>query len=329
MKRWARATTAVAAIALAASCSGNADDATGETDGAAPGFPLVITDAAGKEHTFDAPPRIGCIWFGCIESMADMGIAPAAHSAPEQFHNAFNFPAGPSEHQVEDSSSAEQWAMAEVDVLITRVPESPEDAALEQAAPVFYLHHPSYGDSTETGIDAYYENMRIMGELTGEPDAAQEAIDRYEATVAALEQAAPEGAADTTVAPIFGGSEGYYLSGSENPFCDVLASNELGRCVDAETGEMNGEAFLALQPDWIAFMTDFGNEPTRDDPVWGRLDAVRDGNVYAAQTRIYCCSLRGLTHALQEYGHTVWGEEAGIPAPGKLDDFDPATDAIR
>ena len=37
-------------------------------------FPLTITDATGQEFTFDAPPKIGCYWYGCFEALADLGV---------------------------------------------------------------------------------------------------------------------------------------------------------------------------------------------------------------------------------------------------------------
>lgn len=328
---------AVAALLLLTACGGtSSSDETspagasgqGEADAAAAGaFPLEITDAAGQTHTFDGPPAIGCYWYGCIEMLADLGVAQQATiAAQEELDQVFYHPADPPVHVLTDGENPEEWARAEVDVILTRVPEDPGNDALEQAAPVFYLHHPSYGESGVEGVEAYYENMRLIGRLVGAPEAAEEAIDRYESFVAAVQDAAPPGAAEVTVAPLFATDDGTYsVSGTENPFCDVLAEEELGRCVDAPTGEISPEAFLALDPDWIPYMVfDDMTTTERDDPVWGRLRAVQADQVYPAGHRIYCCSLRGLTHALQQYAHHVYGEEGGIPDPGPLEEFDPA-----
>lgn len=296
--------------------------------------PITVVDAAEQEITFEDPPKVGCAWAGCVGIMADLGVTPHADGYWEigEPTNPFEYPDGLPEHLLEDASNPEEWAKAEVDVIVRRGPADPEHKALEQAAPVLYLHHPTYADSSASGLDAYIENLEIMGDMLGKPEAATEAVQRFDETVRALQEAAPEGAADTRFAPIFGNfTDGYRVSGTENPFCVALSTYDFGTCVDAETGEMNAEAFLDLEPDWIGVIVfdDEEDYTDRDDPVWDRLEAVKNDHVYAASSRIYCCTLRGLTHALQEYAYQVWGEEGGIPSPGPLEEFNPATDAIR
>lgn len=327
-----RLVAALGALAALAGCAtgGPAREATGGA--AAPGFPLTITDAAGREHTFDAPPRIGCLWFGCTEIMADLGVP--AHAGSEvaiEDDGPFYYPAGPPAEFVTDFTDPEDWARTGVEVIMHRVPETPENDALEQAAPVFYLHHPSYGESSETGVAAYRANLEILGRLTGRTEQAQAALARFDGVLDGLRAAAPPGAAGTTVAPMFSSDDGTYsVTGRENPFCVTLAENGLGQCVDTgDDAEVNAEAFLALDPDWIAYQV-FADESWtgRVDPVWSRLTAVAQQQVYDAGNRIYCCSLRGLEHALQEYAHHVFGPEAGIPAPGPVADFDPAASPL-
>jgi ABC-type Fe3+-hydroxamate transport system substrate-binding protein len=336
-----RAVGAAAVALLLSACGGTSSGEEVSAGGAGErgntafaGFPLEITDAAGQTHTFDEPPAIGCYWYGCIEMLADLGVPQQATiAAEEELDQAFYHPADPPVHVLTDGENPEEWARAEVDVILTRVPEDPGNDALEQAAPVFYLHHPSYGDSGVEGVDAYYENMRLIGQLAGDPDGAEEAIERYESFVAAVKEAAPDDAADLTVAPLFASDDGSYnVSGTENPFCDVLADEDLGTCVDVRTGEVNPEAFLALDPDWIPYMVFADDSETwadRDDAVWGRLRAVQEEQIYDAGHRIYCCSLRGLTHSLQQYAHHVFGEEGGIPDPGPLPDFNPVARPLQ
>lgn len=290
------------------------------------GFPLTITDAAGQEFTFDSPPRIGCLWSGCYEDMADLGVVPHAVSgSDESFASTMGFPVGPPQHRIADPFDPEDWARAEVDMIVHRLPERPDDEALTQAAPVFYLHAPGWSDSAFAGVEAHAENLRILERLTGAQGAADAAIARFDRYVAALRAAAPPGAADTTVAPLFSSEDGTYsLANTRNPYCTTLVDAGLGRCLDAAGQELNAEAFLAMDPDWIAYMV-FADEShtERTDPVWGQLPAVQQGRVYDAGYGGYCCSLRFVEHALQEYGHHVFGAAGGIPDPGPLFEFDP------
>lgn len=287
-------------------------------------FPLTITDAAGVEYTFDSPPKIGCWWAGCMEILADLGVSPHASAyTDENKDSAFFYPAGVPAQQIADTSSPEAWAAAEVDVIIMRVPPDPSQDLVKEAAPVFYLHHPSYGESSQTGYAAFVENLRIMAQLLDNPEAAEIAIARFETVMDNLSAIATEETAARSVSVLFNG-EGYSMIGTENPFCDALVQTGLGHCTgDAKDNyEVNAEEFLSLDPDWIVYQ--IGPSYTeRTDPVWSQLTAVKEGQVYDAQGhRYYCCSLRGLIHGLQEFAHhTV--PEANIPAPGFWLDFDP------
>jgi ABC-type Fe3+-hydroxamate transport system substrate-binding protein len=290
-------------------------------------FPLTVTDAIGQEFTFDAPPKIGCLWYGCYEALADLGIPPAAGLLPEvELASIFYAPAGPPTHLVADDSNPENWAATGIDLLMTRVPDSADLDAMRQAAPIFFLHHPSYGESDQQGYAAYIENLRILGQLTGQPAAAENAIARFETTLAPLKSLATPETAELRVAVLFSG-EGYGGLAPSSPFCAVLAEVGLGRCVEAAEGaawlELNAEQFLALDPDWIVYLGFGVSHTERTDPVWSQLTAVKEGRVFdAVGHRYYCCSARGLIHSLQDYVSHIL-PEAGIPAPGPVEAFDP------
>lgn len=285
------------------------------------GFPVTFTDAAGVEHTFETAPKIGCLWSGCTELFADLNVQPYAAWEGD---SVFEFPAGPAMHVVEDDSNPELWAAVDIDVIITRVPFHTWSEQLADVASIVHLHHPSYGESSQTGYGAYVENLKIFGQLTGENDAAEAAIARFDAMVANLKELATDETAKIEVAAIWSSDETneYWSIGTVNPFCVLIAEIGIGKCApneDIGEVEMNAEAFLALDPEWILYMN--GGSENRDDPVWNRLSAVQNGQVIDAGDRVYCCSTRGLIHAFQQYTHFVIDET--VPAPGNLDDFDP------
>ncbi len=290
-------------------------------------FPLTITDAAGIEHTFATQPNLGCLWYGCTEIMAELGLPMhASIISAEEAQSAFYAPVGAPTHLLEDWQNPELWAAAEVDVIITRVPASPDDDALKAAAPIFYLHHPSYGASAQTGYQAYLENIRLLAQLSGNPAAADTAIARFETMKEKLKALATEETANQTVAILFSG-EGFGGLSVDNPFCALLAEVGLGQCPLAAEGEawldLNAEQFLALDPDWIVYQV-FGEEShaDREDPVWGELTAVKEGRVFdTVSNRYYCCSTRGLIHAFQDFVSNVL-PAADIPNPGPQLEFD-------
>ncbi|MBI1298527.1 ABC transporter substrate-binding protein [bacterium] len=287
-------------------------------------FPLTITDAAGQEFIFDAPPKIGCYWYGCYEALADLGVPVYAGSlAPEELESVFYMPVGPPINLITDDTNPESWAAADIDLFMTRVPDDAYYDAMRQVAPFFFLHHPSYGESDQQGYRSYLENLRILGLLTGQPEAADAAIARFETAMTNLKALSTPELAATTVAMLFEG-EGYGITPPDNPFCVALAEVGLGQCVGEgiESWEINAEEFLAQNPDWIGYQTWGGSYQDRTDPVWSQLTAVKEGRVFDAGHRYYCCSARGLIHSFQEYvSHVI--PEAGIPVPGPVETFDP------
>ncbi len=291
-------------------------------------FPLTITDALGQEFTFETQPKLACDWYGCYETMADLGVVlHAAAMKLAMTEQPFYSPVGPPDHLIEDLSNPELWAATEMDVFLSRVPDDPYYDVFRQMVPVFFLHHPSYGVSSETGYQAYIANARLLGQLSGQPEAAEAAIAQFETMLANLRALSTQELAAQTVG-ILWSEEVYSGLATNNPFCVLLADVGLGRCMGESTGrfvEYNAEEVLALNPDLIIYMLEGGPSHTeRTDPVWGELTAVKEGRVYdVIGTRYTCCSMRGLIHSFQEYVSHVL-PEAGIPAPGPVETFDPS-----
>ena len=294
-----------------------------ETAASIEGFPITLTDATGQSFTFDRPQKLGCYWYGCIEAFADLGIPVYAVAlSPDEITSKFYSPAGAPTHLLTDDSNPEQWAAAEIDLFLTRVPPSDGMEPFKAVAPIFYLHHPSYGESPVKGYQAYIEDLKLIGQLTGQNEAAQAAIARFTNTLANLKTLSTPETAAQTVGII--SSDSYNAVGPENPFCVALAEVRLGKCIGsgAKSVEYNAEAFLEINPDWIVHQKFDTGYADRKDPVWAQLKAVKAGHVYDAGTRYYCCSTRGLILSLQEFAsHAL--PDAGIPAPGPQLDFDP------
>ncbi len=305
-----------------------------------PEYPLTITDGGGHEITIDAPfTKVGCLYSGCEEAMADLGLLPNAILSGET-PGAFLRPVGTAPFEIKDEVSAEEWAKSGSDVIVDLAGPIGEDdkRALKSVAPVVFMNAPYQvwnPDRVVPGVQAWKEDLWMMGQLTGNTVAAKAAIDRFDQFMAGLQKLAPPDAADTVVANLSVEADGVYsLTDPDSPFCDALKSYELGQCLridgwDADTWEVNAEAFLAADPEWIAYTvySDKDSYTDRKDPVWQRLTAVQEGRVFDF-SRTNCCGLRMLEHSLQDYAFHVWGPDSGVPDPGPENDFDPTKSPV-
>lgn len=296
-------------------------------------FPLTITDALGTEFTFDGPVSFGCVWTGCSEVHADLGIREGAASvsfaADGDTSSPFLYPVGPPEYIVADYLNVEDWAGADIDAVVSRVPQNPGiEAAAGGLLPTFYLHAPSYAESSVAGFDAYRENIWLFGQLLGEPQAAADTLANYDAMMVNLSAMSTPELASRTVSVIRNGEE-YQPYTEDTPFCDVIQATGLGTCVIVgETAEMNAEAYLAIDPDWIVYYSGAVAASDRSDPVWPELSAVQNNQVVESVDASYhCCGARSLLLALQEFVHATV-PDSGIEAPGPGLEFVPAASPL-
>jgi len=339
LRRMAAVAATLLAGTMMAACSSSDDSSKsgGSTGSGTVSFPLTVTDASGQKLTLDKKPtKIGCYWTGCDEVLASLGVVPyASPNVADTTRGSLIYPNGEPTQDISKlggEDNAESWAKAGVDLIVTRGPASPEMKAFEQVAPVLYLYAPGLDDSAKlSGLDAYKKDVEIMGQVTGKVSEATAAVKGFDTFMTKLASKAPATAANTTVAPIFQTDDGsYQLLAPTAPFCVALSEYKLGKCAEssarnASTWVINGEAFLALNPDWIPYMGGQDNSPLdwkrRNDAIWNKLTAVKDKHVYNATSRIFCCSLRTLAPTLQEYAYNVWGPNAGIANPGKINDY--------
>ncbi|MEM9467937.1 MAG: ABC transporter substrate-binding protein [Actinomycetota bacterium] len=296
-------------------------------------FPLTVTDAVGREVTVDRPARIGCYWTGCTEILASLGVVPAAAAIPggTTETDVFYYPVGPPEFVVTNINDFEAWAGADISFIINRGPEGAQDAIIDDFVDRFYLHAPGLTDTDLTGYDAHIANIRLVGQVTGLPEEAEAAVARLESAIAALGELSTPELADRSFAYLFNG-EGYRVMTDETPFCAAIAEAAVATCLPLSEGELNAEAFLQLDPDVIAVQAGFNDvgytTETRDDPTWDRLSAVQNGTAYDSDDRLYwCCGPRSLIWALQDFAAYAI-PDSGVPAPGPLAVFDPATSPL-
>ncbi|MEM7142487.1 MAG: ABC transporter substrate-binding protein [Actinomycetota bacterium] len=300
-----------------------------EESPADPVFPRTVVDALGNEFTLDEPAKIACAWTGCDELHASLGSVIAAGSLlPGYEDSPMFYPVGPPAFIPSNAFDLEAWAAADVDFALSRVPVTPLLTTVADVVNVFYLHHPSYGESTTNGYQAYLDNLRLVGQLLGREAAADTVIADLEEMLVTLRELSTPELAGRSIAILFPGA-GYQVIGDENPFCDVVSFTGLGTCLDHPTSELSAEAFLAEDPDWIIYQGGAqGTTAGRDDPTWTRLTAVAEGRVLdSAFGQYYCCGTRTLRYALQEFV-AVTIPDSGIADPGDPTTYDPDTSPL-
>jgi ABC-type Fe3+-hydroxamate transport system substrate-binding protein len=309
---------------------------------AAVAYPVEITDANGNIHTIDAPvTRFGSMWDGAVLALADLGLPVHAESYGNDPASVFYYPNGaPAEQGLE--YDVEKWAASEVELILTAAPGFAgfDDVVEDALQNVVYLHFPPRDTTSPPGADAWIENLRLVAMMADRLSEADAAVARYEQVVAALTERAPADAADIDVMQQIVTDDGsYVILPAGTPFCETLEEHGWGRCAVPEelrgqteqnVLEVNAEAVLELDPDWISYVV-FDPSQTfasRDDAVWQDLGAVAADQVYDTGNGYNCCMLRHLEWALQHYAHHVWGEEAGVPDPGPILEFDPWQSAL-
>ena len=302
------------------------------------GFPLTFTDALGVEHTFESPPKIGCYHWACHETMGDLGVVPHAAAWATNVADGrpfwIAFKNGLPEVILRDGLSAEEWGAsgAEAIIAIAFVVDEVAGLAANAPAPIVYLEASGYGSSTR-GPDAYVNNIELLASLIGQPEAGEEAIARWRNVEANLAYLADDDTRDVSVLGILNWDAAFVAMGNDNAFCVTIAAAGVGTCMDvpgAQEVTVSDEEVLAQDPDWIIIQDGAniagqgaGENYTILDrsanPFWGQLSAVQNDQVYYGGERYFCCSTRGLTHALNEYVHYV--VDRRVPHPGHFADF--------
>lgn len=331
--RWRTAAAVVVAGVLALSaCSSSGDS--GDTTSASEGFPVTVTDAAGKKHTFDKPvTKIGCHWYYCYDVLADLGIRPQAGKPYTNSDGKVMFPLGQPVNDVESlggSNSPESWAQSDVELIVARVHSDDRLKALESAGTIFSLSSP--GDKGAVQTELAKKNLELVGQITGRQEQAKKAIARFDKFVADLKAKAPQDAATNAIVQLYNVGENYVMSSPTLPFCSIVADNGLGKCATSSdwnsgTYQINAEAFLKLDPQWIAYQGNGKSWKDRKDPIWPRLTAVKSGRVYdlPAGGEIDSVGLRSQQYFLHLYAFTVLKNASD---PGPLTGYDPETATV-
>ena len=273
----AAATTAPATATTDTATSTATETSTAAAAASSSGYPLTVTDPSGVELTFDAAPeRIISYSPGATEILFAIGAGDLVVAADEFS----DYPAETADlpkvaystPDPEATLSFEPHLVIMADRQADQVPQF-RDAGMT----VFDTERPE-------SLDEVYEQIELLGTITGHEDEAAEVIADMQARVAAVE----EQVADVGEGPrvFFELTPDLYTVAPDSFVGALLTRLKAQNVAEGATSQfpqLSNEAILAADPE-VIFLTDaeFGEslETLAARPGWDAISAVTEELVY-------------------------------------------------
>lgn len=288
----ARALAATATLGLLApalvACGSDGGSNGGSEAGAAGAGELRLTDDTGAEVVVDGPvERIACLTLMCVDALTELGITPVAYREAIATDERY---AGPDAEMTEitggfGEENVEDIALSGPELVIGL--GGAQDGlreAVEEVAPLYLVDPSSWQDSVDF--------LRLMGEVTGREDVAEEKADAFTERV----EHAAEHRTDLTLLSMYGEPGSLGVDSVETPVGSLLA--EVGD-YPWEAGAdpfaaVSVEQIAAVDPD-VVFAQAFSastdaeslSERLASDPQWEQLTAAREGRVVEVEAPVW------------------------------------------
>lgn len=274
-------TAVLLAAAVALTACGTADTGTGpapETEDG--GFPLTVTDALGEVTIEAAPERIVSLSPSSTEMLFAIGAGDQVEAADEYSDH-------PEEAPTTDLSgfAPSVEAITEYDPDLVILARSAEETAPQLEAvqiPVLVL------DAAETLEDAYGQ-MRLLGEATGNAEAARAEAERLEEEVNAVFEETRDQVGEVSLSFYQELDDTLYSATSDTFVGQIYAEfgleNIADRAEDAASGsypQLSPEFVVDENPDMI-FLSYTGDDAVAQveaRPAFDTVAAVQNGAVY-------------------------------------------------
>lgn len=311
-------TVALSACAAPATTSTTTPSATGTVP-----TPVTATDLTGRTVTLAAPAtKVVCLDGTCIDALAELGLEPVASVQFAQVTSPLFFGPGVSTKALGGTffePDLEGVLAASPDLVIG---SGSVHASIENALGGIPLY---LNRIAEQG--AAVENLRNIATLTGREAQADEAIKRYETTLAAYSP----GERLTPILSMYGGAtDDIGIDAVDSATGSLLAQYTAypwPKASEGESGflEIGVEFILDTDPEYI-WVLDFGFDPNAaplldqlgSDPLWQQLTAVKNGHVYVADRAWWgtTSGTRGQQGVLDTVMPVVYPDEFPKPLSG-------------
>ncbi len=267
--------------------------------GESPGQELQITDSSGHTATLaGTPQRIAIAGKATIMVQDTIFLFQEASERVTALENrkqsAFSFlpvvDPGLSDKQIfEINVGPEQIAAAQPDLVIMKnyLADSLGTPLEQLSIPVIYLN-------LETP-QAFYDDVRVLGEVFGNPDRAAQIVDFYQSRVARVEELTSGAVEKPTVLVLSYSEDGGEVAFSVPPvswlqttLVETAGGIPVWKDLEASGGwtVVNLEQIAAWDPDQIYLIDYSGGAPQitaelKDNPIWAGLQAVQNERLYA------------------------------------------------
>ncbi len=300
----------VALLALAAlACNGDDSGPTAtptavEEAVAAPSpavFPVTVTDSNGKQLVFDSPPES---IVALAPSFVEVLFAIAAGDAVVAVDENTDFPpeAAAKTKLSGYQPSVEGIAALEPDlVIIFFDPGGLEEALEGLGIPVLFLASPQ-------SVEGVFDQMRLLGQVTGHADDAEQLIDGMRESIDAITAKL----ADVQEGPrVFHEIGPELYTASDEDFVGDLYTILKAQNIAAGAGlfpQLTEEAVIAADPEVIilADMPAVTPEEVKARPGWDSLSAVQNDRVFAVDPDLVSRQGPRLVDGLEELARLLY-----------------------
>ena len=300
----------VALLALAAlACNGDESGPTATPTAvqeavAAPSpavFPVTVTDSNGKQLVFDSPPES---IVALAPSFVEVLFAIAAGDAVVAVDENTDFPpeAAAKTKLSGYQPSVEGIAALEPDlVIIFFDPGGLEEALEGLGIPVLFLASPQ-------SVEGVFDQMRLLGQVTGHADDAEQLIDGMRESIDAITAKL----ADVQEGPrVFHEIGPELYTASDEDFVGDLYTILKAQNIAAGAGlfpQLTEEAVIAADPEVIilADMPAVTPEEVKARPGWDSLSAVQNDRVFAVDPDLVSRQGPRLVDGLEELARLLY-----------------------
>ncbi len=285
---------ALALALLATGCGASEEVATPspEAESSSAEFPRTVTHDQGRTEIAAEPLRVVALDNSLVDAMVALDVPLVGGIGSYNDQTTFADYLGDA---VADTVDVGPLAQPNLEQIVALQPDLIVSATVRHEALYEQLSGIAPTVFVATTGPTWKDNIRLMGEVTGKEDRADELLTAYEARAAALGAAINERAGDPTVSMVrfVDGPTRLYgrASYSGIVFADMGLARPAPQDVDEFAVEISEEEIALADADHIFVSVYSGAQDVADrfqaNPLWPRLAGAQAGNVHPVRDAVW------------------------------------------
>lgn len=239
-------------------------------------FPVTVTDTNGNDVTFgEAPTSIVALAPAFVEMFCELDSCDRLVAVDENS----DYPTEVADIQKLSGFSPSVEGIAATEpalVVISFDPGGLQDALEQLGITVLFLDAPP-------SVDGVYDQIEILGDVIGNPDAADELVASMRARVEAITSRLPAGGGPRVFheldATLYTAGPGSFIA----DLYDILGAQNIASGADSPFAQMSAEAIIEADPE-VIILADEGLgesvESVAARPGWDAISAIVSGRVH-------------------------------------------------